>query len=536
MNSKSLPQNPSLEFDKKSAKKLLDQAREGDAAALQRFRSHHPRFAAVAQSPQLALHDAQLVVAREYGFASWPRWKDFVASRRLDTSQRAAELVRAACSGDMRKASTLLRAEPELARFDLATAIACGETEHVGELLARDPTLAKSKLGPSGWEPLVYACYSRFLRSDRERAAGIVRCARLLLESGADPNAAHFIDGQGADARPELQTCLYGAAGIANNAELTRLLLEHGASVQADDHEVLYHAAEFRDVTCLSLVLAACPAAPAWRGPVPASGASGDGMVSYCLGRALDFENEAAALLFLQHDADPNQRVPWHGGRSHLHKAAMQGCSIATVSAMLDHGGDFDAPDDHGISPYRYAVRFGHHELVDLFESRGARADSVSEAERKLSAVLRGETGFRLEGMELNAILSHAARHNDVLSLQRLLDAGADVNAPGQMPPLHSACWAGQLDAARLLVERGASLTLPNGYGGDPLSTALHGSENCFDPVGGPMMKLREEIEPRHYVEIVELLLDAGANPPEHAWGSDAVQEALRRRGITDAD
>jgi len=45
-----------------------------------------------------ALHDAQLVIAREYGFASWPRWKQFVEARGLDTQARAGELVRAACS------------------------------------------------------------------------------------------------------------------------------------------------------------------------------------------------------------------------------------------------------------------------------------------------------------------------------------------------------------------------------------------------------------------------------------------------------
>jgi hypothetical protein len=73
-----------------------------------------------------ALHDAQLVIAREYGFASWPRWKQFVEARGLDTRGRAAELVRAACAGDMRRASMLLDLEPELERFDLYTACACG--------------------------------------------------------------------------------------------------------------------------------------------------------------------------------------------------------------------------------------------------------------------------------------------------------------------------------------------------------------------------------------------------------------------------
>jgi ankyrin repeat protein len=531
VNQRSLPQNPSLEFDKKSAKKLLDDARAGSALALQRFRTHHPRFAVLAQAPSLALHDAQLVIAREYGFASWPRWKEFVVSRRLDVPLRAAELVRAACSGDMRKATTLLDAEPSLASFDVATASACGDVDVLVRALARDPDLARRACGPKGWTPLVYACFSRFLRSDRERAAGIVRGARLLLENGADPNA-HFFAGDGA----ELQTCLYGAAGIANDAELTRLLLEHGAVVRQDDGELLYHTAEFRDVTCLALVLAACPPPPAWRGPLRPTLPADDGIISYCLSRALDFDNEAAALLFVKHGADPNQRVPWHGGRSHLHKAACKGRSLATVTAMLDAGADFDATDDGGVSPYRLAVRFGHQHLIELFEARGAVRDKVSEDERKIGEVLRGNTAVRLEDVAAADVLNNFAWLNDVPSLRRLLDAGADVDAVESMPALHSACWTGQLDAARFLLERGASITLKNAHGGDALATTLHGSEHCSDQEGGPTNKLREEIEPRHYAAIVELLIASGAELPGQLGGSDAVQEVLRRHGVRDSD
>src|SRR5262245_50961589 len=102
MATKTIPSRPSLEFDRKQAKALLRGVRDGDAGALDRFRAHHPRFRAGA--PQLAagaiaLHDAQLVIAREYGCSSWPRWKQFVEARQLDTAGRAADLARAACEG-----------------------------------------------------------------------------------------------------------------------------------------------------------------------------------------------------------------------------------------------------------------------------------------------------------------------------------------------------------------------------------------------------------------------------------------------------
>ncbi|MBI4502310.1 MAG: hypothetical protein HY700_14265 [Gemmatimonadetes bacterium] len=63
-----LPPRPSLEFERKEAKALLRRLRARDPDALARARERHP---AITASPKLA--DAQLVIAREYGFTSWPR-------------------------------------------------------------------------------------------------------------------------------------------------------------------------------------------------------------------------------------------------------------------------------------------------------------------------------------------------------------------------------------------------------------------------------------------------------------------------------
>lgn len=67
-----LPPNPSLEFERKEAKALLRRLRAGDAEALARARERHPAIAA-ATPALIRLADAQLVLAREYGFTSWPR-------------------------------------------------------------------------------------------------------------------------------------------------------------------------------------------------------------------------------------------------------------------------------------------------------------------------------------------------------------------------------------------------------------------------------------------------------------------------------
>ena len=63
-----LPGDASLEHLKNQAKTLLAGARTGDPAALRWLRAYHPDPPAA-----LKLADAQLVVARAYGFASWPK-------------------------------------------------------------------------------------------------------------------------------------------------------------------------------------------------------------------------------------------------------------------------------------------------------------------------------------------------------------------------------------------------------------------------------------------------------------------------------
>src|SRR5689334_19656628 len=65
----SLPERPDLGQLRRRAKELRDAARRGDAAALDRFARHH----SPAPRGTVSLAAAQLVIARELGFASWPR-------------------------------------------------------------------------------------------------------------------------------------------------------------------------------------------------------------------------------------------------------------------------------------------------------------------------------------------------------------------------------------------------------------------------------------------------------------------------------
>ena len=67
-----LPPRPSLEFEHKQAKALLRRLRSADPEALARARARHSGIDA-SHPDTIPLADAQLVLAREYGFTSWPR-------------------------------------------------------------------------------------------------------------------------------------------------------------------------------------------------------------------------------------------------------------------------------------------------------------------------------------------------------------------------------------------------------------------------------------------------------------------------------
>jgi ankyrin repeat protein len=202
------------------------------------------------------------------------------------------------------------------------------------------------------------------------------------------------------------------------------------------------------------------------------------------------------------------------------------GRTLPIVRQLLDAGGDPNARDDLGLTPFRSAVRQGREDVARLLRERGGDESALAGDDRNPARV------------DPDA-LCYAAGRNDVALVRRLLDAGADPNALGgldETPPLHWAVWRGNADAARLLVERGADIHRIYRYGGDALDAALHGSLNCQDALGGPGTKLPEEIDHGDYPAIVELLIAAGAQLPRQVRGSEAVQDALRRAGVPEED
>src|SRR6185503_9439105 len=108
--SKSLPARPSLDSLRKQAKKLAREIAAGDAGAIARARAHLPN----AEAP-LTQRNAQLVIAREYGYAGWQDLTTEV-SRRLGhgLETAAAQARRIIHDNDVGRLKQLLAEYPAL--------------------------------------------------------------------------------------------------------------------------------------------------------------------------------------------------------------------------------------------------------------------------------------------------------------------------------------------------------------------------------------------------------------------------------------
>jgi hypothetical protein len=92
---KIIPARPSLEQYRKQAKDLVKERARLLPEALERIRRHHPRLRELNETQLRAaaftLSDAQLVLAREHAFKTWPEFMRSVASTQPQAPARTAE-------------------------------------------------------------------------------------------------------------------------------------------------------------------------------------------------------------------------------------------------------------------------------------------------------------------------------------------------------------------------------------------------------------------------------------------------------------
>src|SRR5678816_2015383 len=116
--SRRLPDRPHFDVPKREARTLLGEWRSRSPEALDRIARRHPRFRdadhATISAGKFLLNDAQLVIAREYGFSNWTELKE-----RINANTVAGLLQEAIHQDDRDTVVRLLRANPNLLHIPL---------------------------------------------------------------------------------------------------------------------------------------------------------------------------------------------------------------------------------------------------------------------------------------------------------------------------------------------------------------------------------------------------------------------------------
>lgn len=367
-----LPDFPNLEQYRKQAKELLRDARAGKVTAKARVFKHHPRFRNFAseQSCILALADAQLVLAREHGYLSWAEFAKRVETLHIIGSLEKLDdphntFLEVACadrhgghrSGSLEHAQILLSRYPAVAAASIFSSSALANEAAVRDWLARDPSLATARGGPHTWDALTYLCFSRYLRIEKDRSASFVACARALLEAGADANTG-WVESVDDPPRAIAESAIYGAAGIAQNPDLTQLLLDYGAD--PNDEETPYHVPETYDNSVLKVLLA--------------SGRLNERSLATIAARKCDWHDDAGLGLALEYDANPNFLTAWK--YSPFLQSIRRDNGLVMIEQFLDHGADpqITNPLD-GRNAFEMAALHGRGDILEALDRRGFKTE-----------------------------------------------------------------------------------------------------------------------------------------------------------------
>jgi ankyrin repeat protein len=370
--------------------------------------------------------------------------------------------------GTLEVANALLARHPALGSTRIHAAAALGDDTALRGFLARDPAAAMAPGGPYGWDPLTHLCFSRYLRLDPARSEGFERCARALLEAGARPDTGWW-EREHAP-HPVWESALYGAAGVAHHAGVTRLLLAHGAD--PNDDETTYHAPEGRDNAAMQALVESGRMTP-------------DSLATLLLRKADWHDGDGIAWL-LAHGADPGR--PTHWGVTPFQQALRRDNALASVAALLDHGAD-------AASGAALAARRGRHDVLELLARRGAGV-TLEGVDQLIAACARDDgaaiaTAVRETPESLRelvaqggALLAAFAGNDHAPGVARLLELGVDVavvwdegdgywDVAPRSTALHVAAWRAAHAVVRLLIARRAPVQVADAHGRTPLVLAV---------------------------------------------------------------
>jgi ankyrin repeat protein len=513
-----LPNNPNLDQLRHQARDLLRAAQAGDREVSERIAS---------ASGRVTLAGAQLAIAREYGFASWPALKAEVEARTRTLTEAVDAFLTFSVNGRIGRAGQLLAQHPAIEGHDIRTAIALGDAARVNDELARDPELVARRDPRNMWTALHLACASRW-HVDPARAQGLVEIVRMLLDAGTELDRPPTAESQW---RP-LRCTIASAGSGAGNEPIMRMLLERGAQVA--DHDL--YLAGFTTgggQWCVRLLIEHTPDVRA--------------IAEQALAAPLSLDDAGGVRVLLEAGADPARYRDDEGSPTAVIPAAIDaGCGLELIELLLAHGADPNQQGADGRSAYAVATASGRDDLVALLRRHGAR-DDATPLDHIRFACLSGDRTQALELLDRHptlrsevaaadgSALALAAESGNSTAVELLLDVGFRVAAKGEPnggTPLHVAAWAGSTDAVRLLLAAGAPIEAHDSTWDSPaLVWALIGSGERRAP--NPTAD---------WVQTVRILLDAGAetdqvklDPDDPIQPSADVVELLRARGIITA-
>lgn len=511
-----LPDSPNLEQLKKQAKSLLADAQGGNADALKRF-AELPALANTSPESidvrELALHDAQSVIAREHGFNSWNLLREEIESRTLSFSAAVDAFVRAASDGASGRARRLLALHPGIASATLHAQLLLGDAAGVAARLREHPELATTPGGPQNWEPLLYVCHTCLHRDEPARLDGLLAIARQLIALGANPNAEYHWDWH-----PELpRTALWAALITLGHVPLAQFLLESGA--KATDGVTAHIAGGSGNLTALELLHRFGLDANGIPGGVPP--------LVYILTWS---EIPSGPQWLLDHGADPD-RAWGPDDEAPIHVAARR-WDVAMVERLVARGANVNRRRRDGYTAHTLAELHGNHAIARWLLAHGATSE-LSPLEQFISAAARADAAAADAVMrahpsvtthlraEHHLMLHRPAESGNAAALETMLARGFAVDARDKdgVTPLHRAAMGGHPDAVRVLLSHGASVSaLDNMFSATPLVWAVEG---------------RGHAQPgSDHVAVARLLIDGGSpvewTPPPASPGPERTLDGLR--------
>lgn len=359
---RSLPPKPNLDHLKHQAKDLLRAHAAREAQAAQRLREFHPYFRRAGDGTifdrALKLGDAQLAIAREYGFPSWARLKRHVETPALAAGlkrphheriedpvlRRAVELLDA---GDAAGLRALLQQHPELVRQ---------RANFEGGNYFRHPSLlefaAENPIRRGSLPKNIVEMVKTILDSRPEQAAldetlMLVATGSVPRECGVQRALIDLLCDHGADANSAVRV-----AALLGEMDAARALLERGARLDLP-------------------VAAALGQVEAARRLLPAAGPEERHLA---LTMAADRGHAEIVRLLLEAGEDPNRYNPV-GGHSHttpLHQAALGGHEDV-VRLLVERGARLDMKDIlWRATPEGWAQHAGHTAIAEYLRAKAA--------------------------------------------------------------------------------------------------------------------------------------------------------------------